>query len=91
MAGTIKHAPLESRARRARLKRGRQAHYQAIIPRRLHLGYQRWPDDTEGRWLARRNLGGDIWKENLGTERAYKSLPFRLRRWLLSGRPGASV
>ena len=59
MAGTIRHAPLESRARRAKLKRGRQAHYQAIVPRRLHLGYQRWPDDAEGRWIARRNLGGD--------------------------------
>src|SRR6188472_3683644 len=62
MAGTIKHAPLESRTRRAKLKRGRQAHYQAIIPRRLHLGYQRWPDGTEGRWLARRNLGGEKYR-----------------------------
>jgi predicted GIY-YIG superfamily endonuclease len=57
MTGTVKHARLESRAQRAQLKRGRQAHWQAIVPQQLHLGYQRWPEDNEGRWILRRSLG----------------------------------
>jgi integrase len=36
------------------LKRGRQAHWQAIVTGRVHLGYQRWPDEPEGRWIFRR-------------------------------------
>jgi hypothetical protein len=31
MAGTVKHARLESQSARARLKRGRQPHWQALI------------------------------------------------------------
>jgi integrase len=57
MTGTIRHARLESRKARSRLKRGRQAHWQAIVPGRVHIGYQRWPDDPDGRWLLRRWLG----------------------------------
>jgi integrase len=53
LAGTVRHARLDSRAARARLKRGRQPHWQAIVPRRVHLGYQRWPEDREGRWILR--------------------------------------
>jgi hypothetical protein len=32
MAGTVKHAKLESRTARSRLKRGRQPHWQALVP-----------------------------------------------------------
>jgi integrase len=57
MAGTVRHAQIESRARRARLKPGRQPHWQAIIPGKVHLGYQRNKGEREGRWLFRRWLG----------------------------------
>ena len=59
MAGTITLKRLESPASRRRLKRGRQAHWTNIIPRRVHLGWQRWPDKPEGRWLLRKWLGDD--------------------------------
>jgi integrase len=58
MAGTVREAKLNSRATRARLKRGRQPHWRTIIVGRVHLGYQRWPEDQEGRWLLRRYLDG---------------------------------
>jgi integrase len=54
MSGTVRHARLETRFARARLKRGRQGHWQAIITGKVHLGYQRWPDEAEGRWILRR-------------------------------------
>src|SRR5262249_50357419 len=54
MSGTVKHARLETRFARAKLKRGRQAHFQAIITGKVHLGYQRWPDESAGRWIFRR-------------------------------------
>ena len=54
MSGTVKHARLETRLARARLKRGRQGHWQAIITGKVHLGYQRWPDESAGRWILRR-------------------------------------
>ena len=57
MTNTVKHAKLETRASRARLKRGRQGHWQSIIPGREHLGYQRWPNEPAGRWIWRRRLG----------------------------------
>jgi hypothetical protein len=41
VAGTVKHARLESPTARIHLKRGRQAHWQALIEGRVHLGYQR--------------------------------------------------
>jgi integrase len=53
MARPIKNAALEGKRLRMRLKRGRQEHVVTIIPHRLALGYQRWPQDLEGRWLAR--------------------------------------
>jgi integrase len=37
-------------------KRGRQAHW-LTLSLGLHLGYQRWPRDTVGRWLVRRRKG----------------------------------
>jgi integrase len=54
MSGTVRHARLETRFARAKLKRGRQAHWQAIITGKVHLGYQRWPDESAGRWIFRR-------------------------------------
>ena len=57
MAGTVKHAKLESRTARARLKRGRQPNWQAIVPGRAHLGYQRREGSDEGRWILRRYVG----------------------------------
>src|SRR6516165_7483768 len=60
MAGTVKHARLESTSARERLKRGRQPHWQALIEGRVHLGYQRWKGcdgEAGGRWLLRRYIG----------------------------------
>jgi integrase len=57
MAGTVRHAKLESRTARARLKRGRQPNWQAIVPGRAHLGYQRREGSSEGRWILRRYVG----------------------------------
>ena len=57
MAGTVKHARLESQSARARLKRGRQPHWQALVPGRVHLGYQCWKGDPTGRWVLRRYIG----------------------------------
>jgi integrase len=56
MANTVKHARLENPTARRRLKRGRQAHWQALAPR-AHLGYRRWPEEPAGQWLFRRYLG----------------------------------
>ena len=53
MAGTVRHANLESRKARARLKRGRQPHCRTVIAGRAHLCYQRWPGSEPGRWLLR--------------------------------------
>ena len=57
MAGTVKHARLESRTARSRLKRGRQPHWQALEPGRVHLGWQCWKGDPAGRWVLRRYIG----------------------------------
>ena len=53
---TVKYAKLDTPTARSRLKRGRQAHWLALAPG-LHLGYQRGPSDTIGRWLLRRRKG----------------------------------
>src|SRR5262245_26087109 len=66
MAGTVRHAKLESRTARSRLKRGRQPHWQALVPGRIHLGYQCWKGDKDGRWVLRRYLGGKYSSETLG-------------------------
>ena len=60
MSGTIRHAKLDSRTARAKLRKGRQAHWQALAPR-VHLGYQRQDKkpDGSGRWILRRHLGGN--------------------------------
>jgi len=57
MAGTIEPAKFESRTARGRLKRGRQPHWRAIVPGKVHLGYQCWKGDAAGRWLLRRYIG----------------------------------
>ncbi len=57
MAGAVKHAKLESRTARSRLKRGRQPHWQALVPGRVHLGYQCWKGEAVGRWVLRRYIG----------------------------------
>jgi integrase len=58
MAGTVQEAEIGTRAKRARLKKGRQPHWRALVQgKQIHLGWQRWPDDQEGRWLLRRYLG----------------------------------
>ena len=59
MAAIVKHAKFETRTARARLKRGRQAHWRAII-KRTHLGYQRWPDESDGRWILRHFIGSAL-------------------------------
>jgi integrase len=62
MAGIVIHARLESASARARLKSGRQAHWQAIIEGRVHLGYQRWKGDPEGRWILRRYIRRNVYR-----------------------------
>ena len=67
MAGKVKHANLESRTARSRLKRGRQPHWQSLVPGRVHLGYQCWKGDKVGRWVLRRYIGNDKYRtETLG-------------------------
>src|SRR5215472_15106756 len=56
MSGSVKHARLESQSARARLKRGRQPHWQALVEGRVHLGWQCWKGDPAGRWLVRRYI-----------------------------------
>jgi integrase len=60
MARKVRHAELDSRTARSKLKRGRQAHWKPLSPDTpgIHLGYQRQPGASEGRWLLRRYLGG---------------------------------
>jgi integrase len=58
MAGTVRHSKIESATARSRLKRGRQAHWRAIVTGRAHLGYQRKLDAEIGRWLLRRYVDG---------------------------------
>jgi hypothetical protein len=67
MPGKVHHADLESRTARGRLKRGRQPHWQALIPGRAHLGYQVAKGDPEGRWVLRRCIGVNQYRsETLG-------------------------
>jgi hypothetical protein len=67
MAGTVKHARLESPSARSRLRRGRQPHWQALVDGKVHLGYQRWRGDDDGRWVLRRYVGGGKYRsETIG-------------------------
>lgn len=67
MAGTVVHKRLESVTSRAKLKRGRQAHWQALEEGRVHLGYQCKKGAQQGRWLLRRYVGNQKYRvEALG-------------------------
>jgi integrase len=66
MAGTVREATLQTPTARARLKRGRQPHWRALVPGKIHLGYQRWPEDHAGRWLLRRRVAGRYTTATLG-------------------------
>jgi hypothetical protein len=57
VAGIVRHARLESPASRRRLKRGRQAHWQAIVEGKIHIGWQCLEGARNGRWVLRRYLG----------------------------------
>jgi hypothetical protein len=59
MSRTVEHKKLETPTARARLKRGRQPHLQSLIAGQAALAYQRKEGVPQGRWLLRRNLGGD--------------------------------
>ena len=67
MAGTVKYAKLESRTARSRLKRGRQPHWAGTLPGKVHLGYQCWKGDAVGRWVLRRYIGDNRYR-NTGSE-----------------------
>jgi integrase len=67
MAGTVKHKRLESPTARSRLKRGRQPHWQALVEGKVHLGWQCWKGDEQGRWLLRSYVGNRRYRvEGLG-------------------------
>jgi integrase len=67
MAGTVRHARLESASARDRLKRGRQPHWQALVEGKVHLGYQRKRGAADGRWVLRRYVGNGKYRvEPLG-------------------------
>ena len=57
MPRTVEHARIDSPTARNKLERGRQPHWQALVPG-VHIGWQRWPDSPCGRWLLRRYVGG---------------------------------
>jgi integrase len=57
MAGKVQPASLDSRTARSRLKRGRQPHWHSITSGKVHLGWQCWKGDKEGRWVLRKYLG----------------------------------
>jgi integrase len=67
MAGTVKHSKLDNPTARAKLKRGRQPHWQTLIAGRAHLGFQRQPDAKAGRWVLRRYNGKAYTVEPLGS------------------------
>jgi integrase len=62
MAGTVKHAKLDSRTARARHKRRRQPHWQALVPGKVHLGWQCWKGEPVGRWVLRRYVGNNKYR-----------------------------
>jgi integrase len=62
MAGTVKHAKLDSRTARSRLKRRRQPHWQALVTGKVHLGWQCWKGDPVGRWVLRRYVGNNKYR-----------------------------
>jgi integrase len=65
MAGAVHHARLESPTARSRLKRGRQPHWQALVPGKVHLGWQCWKGDAAGRWVLRRYIGNSKYRSTM--------------------------
>src|SRR5690606_10363357 len=65
-ARTVREARIENPTARAKLKRGRQAHWRTIVPGRVHLGYARQPNAATGRWMLRRLIDGAYRVEPLG-------------------------
>lgn len=59
MARIVEHAKIETPTSRAKLSVGRQPHLQSLIVGKAALGYQRKENASHGRWLLRRNLGGE--------------------------------
>src|SRR5262245_5417181 len=74
MAGTVREARLGTPTARAKLKPGRQPHWNTLVAGRDHLGWQRWPGDKAGRWVLRRRRGGDYSVEPIGTADDDKSV-----------------
>jgi hypothetical protein len=67
MAGTIREAKLSTPTSRARLKPGRQPHWNTLRAGHDHLGYQRWENERTGRWVLRRRRGGRYSIETIGS------------------------
>jgi integrase len=57
MAGAVNHAKIDTPTARSRLAKGRQPHWQSLVRGKVHLGYQRWKGDEDGRWVLRRYIG----------------------------------
>jgi hypothetical protein len=57
MSGTVVRKRLETVKSRRGLKRGRQAHWQALIEGRVHIGYRCKEGAPAGSWLLRRYIG----------------------------------
>jgi integrase len=67
MAGIVQHSNIGSPTGREKLKTGRQPHWQALVPGKVHLGWQRWKGDAAGRWVLRRYIGSARYRtETLG-------------------------
>lgn len=58
MVGITQHSDISTAKARARLARGRKAHFQTLRVGKAALGYQRDEDALQGRWLLRRYVGG---------------------------------
>jgi integrase len=66
VAGTVKHSKLDNITARARLKPQAQPYWQALGQAGVHLGWQRKPRKTEGRWLLRRYVNKRYRRTELG-------------------------
>jgi integrase len=79
MPGTVKETKLGNPTARLRLKPGRLFYWNTISVARAgvanHLGYQRWPGDTSGRWVLRRRRDSRYSIEPLGIADDDRSKP----------------
>jgi integrase len=65
MARTVNDVKLDTPAARQRLKPGRKPHWRTLLPSKLHLGYRRkqnWSQGVPGVWLARRYVGNERYR-----------------------------